>query len=332
LKQVALALSLAGLAFIMTVIWGGPLLRILRHFRIGKIIRVEEPSHHAVKMGTPTMGGVMFILPVLLLTALLNAVALIGVAQSGVGRSVLLPMLVMVAFGVLGAIDDWEGIRGKRKGEGMRARTKFLFQVVLGLVTAWALKFLLGVPDMFVPGIRGFFDLGWWYVPLAAFIIVSMSNAVNFTDGLDGLAGLIAATAFAAYGMVALYQGQVYLARFCFTLVGAMFGFLWFNVHPAELIMGDTGSLALGSTLAVVALMTSQWVVLPVIAIIPLSEILSVVIQIVYFRWTHGKRFFKMAPVHLHFELLGWSETQVVQRFWLIGLLAAMVGAGLALV
>jgi phospho-N-acetylmuramoyl-pentapeptide-transferase len=332
MKQVALALSLAGLSFVMTVIWGGPLLRILRHYKIGKIIRVEEPSHHAVKMGTPTMGGVMFILPVLLLTILLNAVALIGFTQSGVGRSVLVPMIVMVAFGILGAVDDWQGIRGKHKGEGMPARTKFLFQVILGVGTAWVLKFMLGVPDMFVPGIKGFFDLGWWYVPIAAFIIVSMSNAVNFTDGLDGLAGLIAATAFAAYGMIALNQHQVYLARYCFTLVGAMFGFLWFNVHPAELIMGDTGSLALGSTLAVVALMSSQWVVLPIIAIIPLSEILSVVIQIGYFKYTKGKRFFKMAPVHLHFELLGWSETQVVQRFWLIGLLAAMVGVGLALV
>ncbi len=332
MKDVSLALSLAGLAFIMTVIWGGPLLRVLRYFRIGKIIRVEEPSHHAVKMGTPTMGGVMFILPVLLLTVMLNAVALIGFARSGVGRSVLVPLFVMVAYAALGAIDDWQGLRGKRKGEGMRARTKFLFQVILGVGTAWVLKYLLGVPDMFVPGIKGFFDLGWWYVPLAAFIIVSMSNAVNFTDGLDGLAGLIAATAFAGYGMIALNQHQVYLARFCLVLVGAMFGFLWFNVHPAELIMGDTGSLALGSTLAVVALMTSQWVVLPVIAIIPLSEMVSVVIQILYFRLTHGKRFFKMAPIHLHFELLGWSETQVVQRFWLIGLLAAMVGVGLALV
>jgi phospho-N-acetylmuramoyl-pentapeptide-transferase len=214
----------------------------------------------------------------------------------------------------------------------MRIRTKFLVQLILGLATAWVLKFMLGVPDMFVPGIRGFFELGWFYVPIAAFVIVSMANAVNFTDGLDGLAGLIAATAFAGYGMIALNQHQVYLARYCFTLVGALFGFLWFNVHPAELIMGDTGSMALGSTLAVVALMTSQWVVLPMIAIIPLSEVLSVVIQIAYFRSTKGKRFFKMAPLHLHFELLGWSETQVVQRFWLIGLLAAMVGVGLALV
>jgi phospho-N-acetylmuramoyl-pentapeptide-transferase len=332
MKQVALALSLAGLAFVMTVIWGGPLLRILRHFRVGKIIRVEEPSHHAIKMGTPTMGGVMFILPVLLLTVMLNAVALIGLSQGGLGRSVLVPMMVMVAFGALGAVDDWQGIRGPHKGEGMSIRTKFGFQAILALATAFVLKFLLGVPDLFMPGVRGFFELGWWYVPIAAFVIVSMANAVNFTDGLDGLAGLIAATAFAGYAMIALNQHQVYLARYCFTLVGALFGFLWFNVHPAELIMGDTGSMALGATLAVVALMTSQWMVLPMIAVIPLSEILSVVVQIAYFRSTRGKRFFKMAPLHLHFELLGWSETQVVQRFWLIGLLAAMVGVGMALV
>jgi len=316
----------------MTVIWGGPLLRTLRHFKIGKIIRVEEPGHHAIKMGTPTMGGVMIIIPVLLLTALLNAVALIGFTQSGIGRSVLVPMIVMVGYAVLGMIDDWEGIRGKRRGEGMRARTKFIFQVILGVGTAIVLKYMLGSPDLIVPGVRGVFDLDWWYVPIAAFIIVGSSNAVNFTDGLDGLAGLISATAFAAYAMIALNQHQVYLARFCFTLVGALFGFLWFNVHPAELIMGDTGSLALGATLAVVALMTGQWAVLPIIAIIPVSEAISDVIQIVYFRLTKGKRFFKMAPIHLHFELLGWSETQVVQRFWLIGLLAAMVGVGLALV
>ncbi len=332
MKQAALSLSLAGLAYLMTVIWGGPLLRILRHFKIGKIIRTEEPGHHEVKMGTPTMGGVMFVLPVFLLTFLLNAVALIGFIQSGLGRSVLVPMIVMGAFAILGAVDDWQGIRGERKGEGMRARTKFLFQVLFSLGTAWVLKYMLGVPDLFIPGIKGFFELGWWYVPVAAFIIVSMSNAVNFTDGLDGLAGLIAATAFAAYGMISLNQGQFYLARFCFTVVGALFGFLWFNVHPAELFMGDTGSLALGATLAVVALMTSQWVVLPIIAIIPVSEVLSVVIQVAYFKLTKGKRFFKMAPIHLHFELLGWSETQVVQRFWLIGLMAAMIGVGLALV
>jgi phospho-N-acetylmuramoyl-pentapeptide-transferase len=326
----ALVLGLAMLSFVMTAIWGTPLLRVLRHFRIGKIIRVEEPGHHSVKMGTPTMGGVLFILPALLLTGLLNAVSLIGLDVTG--RSILVPLIVLVAYGVLGALDDWEGIRGKRRGDGMRIRTKFMLQIILALGTAFVLKFGLKVPDMILPGVQFVIDLGWWYIPIAAFIIVSESNAINFTDGLDGLAGLIAATAFAAFGGIALMRGQTYLAQFCFILVGSLFGFLWFNVHPAELFMGDTGSLSLGSTLAVVALMTGHWPLLLVIGIIPLSEAVSDVIQIVYFKATGGKRFFKMAPIHLHFELLGWSETQVVQRFWLIALIAAMVGIGLAMV
>jgi phospho-N-acetylmuramoyl-pentapeptide-transferase len=238
----------------------------------------------------------------------------------------------MVGYAMLGALDDWEGIRGKRRGEGMRARTKFAAQVILAIGTAIVLKYMLMVPEMRLPGIPDPINLGLWYIPIAAFIIVSESNAVNFTDGLDGLAGLISATAFAAFGGIALLYGSTYLAQFCFIIVGALFGFLWFNVHPAELIMGDTGSLSLGSTLAVVALMTGHWPLLLVIAIIPLCEALSVVIQVTYFRLTKGRRFFKMAPIHLHFELLGWSETQVVQRFWLIGLLAAMVGVGLTLV
>lgn len=332
MNQTALALSLAGLSFMMTVIWGGPLLRILRHFRIGKVIRVEGPDRHFTKMGTPTMGGVMIILPVLLLTGLLNAVSLFGIQQNIIGRSILLPLLVMLAYAILGAIDDWEGLRGGRRGEGMRARTKFLMQVLLAVGIAFGLKYMLDAPELFFPGVEREIELGIWYIPLAAFIIVSESNAVNFTDGLDGLAGLICATAFATYGGIAMLQDQVFIGRFCFTVVGALFGFLWFNVHPAQLIMGDTGSLALGATLAVVALMTGQWALLPLVAIIPLSEALSVVLQVGYFKMTKGKRLFKMAPLHHHFELLGWSETQVVQRFWLISLLAAMMGVGLALV
>lgn len=330
MRDTAFVLSLAMLSFVMTVIWGTPLLRVLRHFRIGKLIRVDEPGHHNVKMGTPTMGGVLFIVPVLLLTGLLNAAVFIGLEV--IGRSVLVPLIVLVGYALLGALDDWEGIRGKRRGEGMRPRTKFALQAVLAIGTALVLKYVLDVPEMHIPGVQGDFELGLWYIPIAAFIIVSESNAINFTDGLDGLAGLISATAFAAFGGIALMKGQIYLARFCFTIVGAIFGFLWFNVHPAELFMGDTGSLPLGATLAVVALMTGHWPLLLVIGIVPLCEALSDVIQIVYFRATGGKRFFKMAPLHLHFELLGWSETQVVQRFWLIGLLAAMVGMGLALV
>ncbi len=331
MKETALALSLASLAFMMTVIWGGPLLRILRHFKIGKIIRVEEPGAHMVKMGTPTMGGVMIIMPVALLTVLLNASYLI--LMKVLVRSVLVPLIAMLGYTVLGTLDDWEGIRGKHKGEGMRIRTKFIAQIMLALGLAWVLKFLLEVPALYLPGFINEIEIpDWLYIPIATFIIVACCNAVNFTDGLDGLAGLISATIFAAYGGIALMQGQVFIARFCFTLVGALFGFLWFNVHPAQLIMGDAGSLSLGATIAVVSLMTGQWGMLPIIAIIPVSEALSVVIQIAYFKATKGRRFFKMAPIHLHFELMGWSETQIVQRFWLIGLLAAMLGIGLSMV
>ncbi|GIV64908.1 MAG: phospho-N-acetylmuramoyl-pentapeptide-transferase [Bellilinea sp.] len=330
MRETSLALALSGFSFMLAIIWGPPLLRVLRHFRIGKIIRVEEPDRHFTKMGTPTMGGVMILLPVMLLTILLNAASLIGVTV--LGRSVLLPLLVLLSYSILGALDDWEGIRGPRRGLGMRARTKFIFQLILALGIAFGLKYVLQVPEMFWPGFDEPISLGIFYIPIAVFIIVGMSNAVNFTDGLDGLAGLIAATAFAAYGGIALLQDQVFLARFCFTLVGAIFGFLWFNVHPAELFMGDTGSLSIGATLAVVALMTGQWLLLPVIAIIPVSEALSVVIQILYFKATKGKRFFRMAPLHYHFELGGWSETQVVQRFWLVSLLFAMLGVALAVV
>ena len=186
MNQVPLALSLAGLSFMMTVIWGGPLLRILRHFRIGKIIRVEEPSHHAVKMGTPTMGGVMFILPVLLLTVLLNAVALIGVITKAVGRSVLVPLIVMVGFALLGAVDDWQGIRGKRHGQGMRARTKFIFQVAAGLGTAWVLKYLLGVPAMYRarPELSSTWAGGTSRI--AAFIIVACPTPSTSPTGWTG--------------------------------------------------------------------------------------------------------------------------------------------------
>jgi len=330
MKETSLALALSGLGFILAVIWGSPLLRILRHFKLGKLIRVEGPDTHVTKMGTPTMGGVMIIVPVLVVSILLNAVSLLGL--NVLGSSILLPMIVMVAFSILGAIDDWEGIRGARKGLGMRARTKFFLQIILAIVAAYILKNYANIPQMYWPGSHSVIDLGIWYIPIATFIIVAMSNAVNLTDGLDGLAGLISATAFAAYGGIALMQGNLFLGRFCFTVVGALFGFLWFNVHPAQLFMGDTGALALGALLGVVSLMTGQWLLLPLIAVIPISNIASDVLQVAYFKFTKGKRLFKMAPLHHHFELIGWSETQVVQRFWLISLLAAMFGVAIAMV
>lgn len=330
MSSTALAISLSILSFMLAVIWGPTLLRILRYYHVGKLIRTELQERYIAKMGTPTMGGVMIILPVALITLILNGASLIGMPV--LGRSVILPLLVMMGFGLLGAIDDWEGIRGPRKGLGMRARTKFLFQVILAVIAAYALRYMLDVPQMYLPGAMHPIDLGPFYIPIAAFIIVAMSNALNFTDGLDGLAGLISATAFAAFGVIAILQNQTFLARFCFTLVGATFGFLWFNVHPAQLIMGDIGALSLGAVLGTIALMTGQWLLLPIIAVIPVAEALSVVLQVGYFKWTKGKRIFRMSPLHYHFELGGWSETQVVQRFWLISLLCALLGVALALV
>jgi phospho-N-acetylmuramoyl-pentapeptide-transferase len=330
MSQISVTLALAGFSFLLTVIWGPPLLRVLRHFRIGKLIRVEGPERHFTKLGTLTMGGVLFILPVLLIAILMNASSLLGMRV--LGRSILVPMAAMVGFGILGAIDDWEGLRGARKGLGMRARTKFALQVALALVLAFILYFLLDVPQLYLPGVKGEIEIGYWWIPIAVFVIVSSTNAINLTDGLDGMAGLITATAFVAYGGIALFQGQIYLARICFSLVGAIFGFLWFNVHPAQLFMGDVGALSLGATLAVVALMTGQWAILPVIIIVPVSIVLSDILQVGYFKITKGRRLFKMAPLHHHFELSGWSETQIVQRFWLISLLFALIGAALSVI
>lgn len=333
--EATFALTLASIAFLMTVIWGSPLLEVLRRFNIGEQIRVDGPRTHFTKLGTPTMGGLLFILPILLITALLNVVNLV---RPVTGRSILLPLAVLVANGAVGALDDWISIRGRRGGDvkGLRARHKFAAQILIALAAAAVLFFVLEARSLALPGYPRKVNLGLWYVPVAVFVIVATSNAVNFTDGLDGLAGLIAATAFAAYGLIALLQGQVFLVRFCFTVVGALFAFLWFNVHPAQLFMGDTGSLALGGLLGVVALMTGQWLLLPVIAIVPVAETLSVVVQVASAQLSRrflGRdlRPLKMSPLHNHFELVGWSETQVVQRFWLVSLLAAMVGIALAL-
>jgi len=322
-------LTLGAISFFLAVVWGAPLIRLLKAQRLGKQIRIEEPSEHQVKTGTPTMGGVMVIVPVLVITAALNIANLLG--NTLIGRSVLVPMGTLVLFGTLGALDDVAGIRGSRKGTGILGRYKFLWEVALSLGFALALRYMLKLSSVAVPTIPEKIDIGILYIPVAAFVIVATSNAVNLTDGLDSLAGWTAAIAFACYGVIAFLQGQAYLVVFCFTVVGALLAFLWYNAHPAELFMGDTGSLALGATLAVVALMTGQWLLLPLIGLVFVAETVSVIAQIAYFKMTGGKRFFKMAPLHLHFELLGWSETQVVQRFWLAGLLAGMLGIALAL-
>src|SRR5690606_2831410 len=305
--------------------------------KIGKQIRVELGEGHQRKVGTPTMGGIMIVLLVVLTVLGLNLVRLIRADITG--ASILLPLAIMLGFALLGAFDDYQGIRrssGRPIGEGISGRAKFAAQVVLALIAATVMSLydggvqfanqmilpLLGIPIPIPPLL---------FIPISAFLIVGFSNAMNFTDGLDGLAGIITASAFAAYGVIAFLQGQFPLVQLCFIIVGACFGFLWYNAHPAQLFMGDTGSQALGATLATVAIMSGQWLLLPLIAIVPVAEVVSVILQVSYFKATKGKRLFRITPLHHHFEELGWSETQIVQRFWLVGLLAAMGGVALAL-
>lgn len=334
------ALTVGIITFLLGVIWGGPLVEVLKRLGIGKQIREQLGETHQRKMGTPTMGGIMIVLPVVAMTVALNFVSLLRPENSITGRSILVPLFVLVGFALLGAIDDWEGIqrsRGNPIGEGLSARAKFAGQLLLAGLAAvtislvgggfqYANEFTLPILGVTLP-LTPFI-----FIPLTMFIIVGTSNAVNFTDGLDGLAGIITASAFAAYGVIAFLQGQIFLVQMCFSLVGACFAFLWYNAHPAQMFMGDTGSLALGATLGTIAVMTGQWLLLPIIAVVPVAEVLSVILQVSYFKWTKGRRLFRMSPLHHHFELGGWSETQIVQRFWLVGILSAMVGVALALI
>jgi len=325
----AYSLTLGAISFLLAVFLGSPLIHLLREKGIGKQIRIEGPSSHLTKTGTPTMGGLMIVIPVLVITGVLNIFNLVG--RNFIGRSILVPMTTLLAFGVLGAIDDLSGLNRDQNGHGLNPRVKLLWQILFAALIALALLFGLDLHSVAIPTIREKIDIGLLYIPIAIFIIVAESNAVNLTDGLDGLAGNTAIVAFAVYGIVAYLQGQIYLVAFCFTIVGTLMAFLWFNAYPADLFMGDTGSLALGATLGVVALMTGQWLLLPVIGLVFVAEALSVVLQVGYFRWSGGKRLFKMAPLHHHFELIGWTETHVTQRFWLVSIMAAMLGIALAL-
>lgn len=323
------ALAVGGVTFLMAVIWGSPLVELMRRLKMGKQIRIDGPQTHMVKMGTPSMGGILIVGWVLIISVLVNIVQIVQNLE--IAESAIIPLGVMVAYSILGGIDDWQGFR-LRPGEGMRARVKIWFQLGIALAATAVLYWLVndGHGYVAVPTVPVLLDIGILYIPIAIIVIAGTANAVNITDGLDGLAGIIAATAFAAYGIIALLRDQQFLVIFCFITVGACFAFLWFNAHPAQMFMGDVGSQALGGALGVVALMTNQWLILPIIAIVPLATLLSSTLQVLYFKATGGKRLFKIAPLHHHFEAIGWSETQIVQRWWLIGLLSAMIGIALA--
>jgi phospho-N-acetylmuramoyl-pentapeptide-transferase len=314
---------MAAMAFLITIVLGYPYLNYLRRAGYGKKVRIEGPSTHIEKTGTPTMGGLLVTAVVLALTVCLT---LILYRESG--RSILLPMGVMALTTLLGWYDDRMTLVG-RKGEGMRARTKFALLGVVALIASfilWDKPTGLGIDFVYLPGVKAPFVIGWWVIPLSVLAIIGTSHAVNLTDGLDSLAGHTAAVAYAAYGIIAAQYGQIYLVTFCFTVAGALLAFLWFNAHPAEVFMGDSGSLALGATLAVVAMMLGQVLLLLFIGLVFVAEALSVMLQVVFFKLSGGRRLFRMAPLHHHFEMIGWAETTIVIRFWLISALCAALG------
>ena len=323
MTQTSISLALAGITFLLTVIWGTPFIRVLKRWR------VTEAGPSATAGESFTMGGLLYVLPVTLLTVLLNFAAATGL--TGVGFSILLPLAALLVFAALGGWIDLRRLRG-RVHRGVLDRYSLTGQLVLAVVFAIGLKLVLDVPEMYFPFYRGEFVLGFWFIPIAALVIAGTANAFQVTTGVDGLPGMLGATAIAAYGAIALQQEQIFIARFCFTLVGALLGFLWFNIRPAVLYMGRLGTYALGAVLAVVAMMTGQWPLLVLVAVVPFIEIASIGLQRLVARISPGRTVLRSTPLHEHLLAGGWSPTQIIQRFWLVNLLFAVIGITLALV
>jgi phospho-N-acetylmuramoyl-pentapeptide-transferase len=309
------------LAFAIVVILMPPYIRLLRWVGIGKQIREEGPHSHFVKEGTPTMGGLLVVGVVVVLFVLLS-----GVPE----RGVIAPLASLTLVGILGGVDDF---LNAKTGEGIRARQKMLWLVVVGGVAAYQIQSTYQLEGFRVPFYGDVLIEPWIYVLFAAFAIVAAANGANITDGLDGLAGGTLVFAFVGFLLIAILNQptQPNLAFLCALIIGALLGFLWFNVHPAQIFMGDSGSLSLGATLAVIALITGQILVLPLIGLIFVIETGSVIVQVIYFRVTGGRRLLRMSPIHHHFELGGWDEEKITLRFWIVAILAGLLGVTLAL-
>ncbi|MEZ4492177.1 MAG: phospho-N-acetylmuramoyl-pentapeptide-transferase [Dehalococcoidia bacterium] len=311
-------------AFIVTLIIGLPIVAYLRQAKAGKSISEDQPASHQVKAGTPTFGGIVIWVPTLLITASGLSV------QWWENRSILLPVGMIVVTGAAGFVDDLGTLQIRVVRGGLTWRFKMLFLAVVAAVAAWVLYDLVEVESINIPW-KGSYELGYWYLGIAFLTIIATSAAVAVSDGLDALTGGTTLVAFIAYGVIAFIQGQDFVATFCLIIAGANLGFLWYNAHPAQIFMGDTGALALGSGLATVSLMTGHWLLLPLIGFVFVAEAMSNIIQIGYFKLSGGKRVFKRAPLHHHFEEIGWAETQVVTRFWVVAIAASMLGVALAL-
>jgi phospho-N-acetylmuramoyl-pentapeptide-transferase len=309
------------LAFALVVIMMPAYIRLLRHAGFGKRIRREGPETHLVKEGVPTMGGLLVIIVVLGAYLLLR-----GLPQAGVVP----PLAALAIVGLLGAVDDY---LNARTGEGISVRQKLLWQAVFAVFFAWQIQQTYGLSGFRVPFVGDVNVDPLVYIAFSAFAIVASCNAVNITDGLDGLAGGTLIFSFVSFLIIALLNvpEQPNTAFLCALLIGGLLGFLWFNVHPAQVIMGDAGSLSFGASLAVIALITGQVFVLPLIGLVFVIETGSVALQVAYFKATGGRRIFKMSPLHHHFELSGWDEEKITLRFWIVAVLAGMLGVTLFL-
>ena len=310
------------LAFAVVVILMPAYIRVLGFFGMGKQILEEGPESHQVKRGTPTMGGLLIIGVVLSLFFVLVG----GLPPGGI----IAPLATLLLVGLLGAFDDY---LNAKTGEGISARQKMLWLVVVGVVVAYQIQNTYAIDSIAVPFVGKVPIHPILYIAFAAFAIIAAANGVNITDGLDGLAGGTLVFAFVAFVFVSLLNipTQPNLALLSALIVGALLGFLWFNVHPAQVFMGDSGSLALGATLAVTALITGQILILPLVGLVFVIETLSVVIQVAYFKLTGGRRIFRMSPLHYHYELAGWDEEKITLRFWIVGIIAGLIGVTLFL-
>jgi phospho-N-acetylmuramoyl-pentapeptide-transferase len=306
------------LGFLITVLISPIFIPFLRRLKFGQSIREEGPKSHQKKSGTPTMGGLMILLSIVITTFVMTG----KFAEPTVKTYLLL--LVTLGFGLLGFLDDFIKVVMKRN-LGLTSRQKLLGQIIISAIFYFIFKQNEFSTVISIPLTDYSFDLGWFYILFVIFWLVGFSNAVNLTDGLDGLVSGTSAIAFGAFAVLAWSLSQFEIAIFSVSVVGAVLGFLVFNAHPAKVFMGDTGSLALGGAIATVAILLKLEILLVVIGLVFVIETLSVILQVISFKTT-GKRIFRMSPLHHHYELIGWSEWRVVVTFWSVGLLCAILG------
>jgi phospho-N-acetylmuramoyl-pentapeptide-transferase len=306
------------LAFIGMVLLAPIYISLLQRLGFGKQIRLEGPEAHYGKAGTPTMGGILVV----------GVVLFLAMALRIEDAATLTPMLTLMGVGILGAIDDFVNVR---TGAGMRGRWKLVWQSVVAVLAGFYIWNHFDLTGINVPLLGQIEVAPLLLIGFIAFVIVGTSNAVNLTDGLDGLAGGVLIFSFVAYLLVSLVPvegvavAKPNLAILCALVIGALMGFLWFNVHPAQIFMGDSGALSLGATLAVVATVTGQLPLLAIVGIVFFAVIMSVVLQVASYR-LRGRRIFRMTPLHHHFELIGWAEEKITLRFWIVAALAGLLG------